>query len=119
MVSEFSAVNAVLRFQIENCLRHAERFMESPRAVIMEARRNAGSPAGMIGAVAYGLESITPQLASQLAIIAEEIEGIAATDTAEKGWPYRAEGLADWTQNLRSMIDAVRADLDHPTSRPI
>jgi hypothetical protein len=31
--------------------------MESPRAVIMEARRNGGSPAGMIVAVAYGVET--------------------------------------------------------------
>src|ERR1700722_8145885 len=115
----FSAVNAALRFQIYNCLRHAERFMENPRAVIMETRRNGASPAGMIGAVAYGLESINPQLASQPYIIAAEIEGIAATDTAEKGWPYRAEGIADWTHNLRTMIEAIRADLDHPTSRPV
>jgi hypothetical protein len=119
MVAGFLAVKGALRFQIDNCLRHAERFMENPRAVIMEARRNGGSPAGMIGAVAYGLESINPQLASQLDIIAAEIEGIAATDTAEKGWPYRAEGIADWTQNLRVMIESVRADLDYPTSRPI
>jgi glutamate synthase domain-containing protein 3 len=119
MVAEFSAVNAALRFQIDNCLRHAERFMESPRVVIMEARRNGGSPAGMIGAVAYGLETINPQLASQLDIIAAEIEGIATTDTAEKGWPYRAEGIADWTHNLRTMIEAIRADLDHPTARPV
>jgi hypothetical protein len=52
MVAGFSAVNAALRFQIDNCLRHAERFMENPRAVIMDARRHGDSPAGMIGAVA-------------------------------------------------------------------
>ena len=33
MVAGFSAVNAALRFQIENCLRDAERFMENPREV--------------------------------------------------------------------------------------
>ena len=112
-------MNAALRFQIDNCLSHAERFMENPRAVIMEARRNGGSPAGMISAVAYGLESINPQLASQLDIIAAEIEGIAATDTAERRWPYRAEGIADWTHNLRTMIEAIRTDLDQPTFRPV
>ena len=112
MVAGFSATNAALRFQIENCLRHAERFMDSPREVIMDARRNGGSPAGMIGAVAYGLEVIHPQLAAQLVIVAAEIEGIARADTAEKGWPYRAEGL-------RTMIETIRADLDHPTTRPI
>ena len=52
MVAGFSAVNAALRFQIDNCLRHAEQFMENPRALIMDARRHGGSPAGMIGAVA-------------------------------------------------------------------
>jgi hypothetical protein len=119
MVAGFSATNAALRFQIENCLRHAERFMDSPREVIMDARRNGGSPAGMIGAVAYGLEVIHPQLAAQLVIVAAEIEGIARADTAEKGWPYRAEGVTDWTQNLRTMIETIRADLDHPTTRPI
>jgi hypothetical protein len=119
MVAEFSAVSAALRFQIDNCLRHAEQFMENPRAVIMETRRNGGSPAGMIGAVAYGLNGINPQLAAQLDIVVAEIEGIAAADTAEKGWPYRAEGVADWTQNLRTMIEAIRADLDYPTSRRI
>jgi hypothetical protein len=61
MVAGFSAVNAALRFQIDNCLRHAERFMENPRAVIMDARRHGDSPAGMIGAVAYGLEGINHQ----------------------------------------------------------
>jgi hypothetical protein len=119
MVAGFLAMNAALRFQIENCLRHAERFMDSPREVIMDARRNGGSPAGMIDAVAYGLEVINPQLAAQLVIVAAEIEGIARADTAEKGWPYRAEGVADWTQNLRTMIETIRADLDHPTIRPI
>jgi hypothetical protein len=119
MVAEFLAVNAALRFQIDNCLRHAEQFIENPRAVIMDARRKGGSPAGMIGAVAYGLEGINPQLAAQLNIVAAEIEGIAITDTAERGWPYRAEGVADWTHNLRTMIEAIRADLDHPTSRPV
>ena len=84
----------------------------------MDARRSGGSPAGMIGAVAYGLEGINPQLAAQLDIVAAEIEGIAKADTAEQEWPYRAEGVADWTHNLRTMIDAIRADLDHPTSRP-
>jgi hypothetical protein len=117
MVAEFSAVNAALRFQIDNCLHHAERFMENPRAVMMETRRNGSSPAGMIGAVAYGLESINPQLASQLDVIVAEIEGIAKTDAAEKGWPYRAEGIADWTHSLRTMIDAIREDLDHLTLR--
>jgi len=97
MVAGFSAVNAALRFQIDNCLRHAERFMENPRAAIMDARRHGDSPAGMIGAVAYGLEGINPQLAAQLDIVAAEIEGIAAADTAEKGWPYRADGVTDWT----------------------
>jgi hypothetical protein len=119
MVAGFSAVNAALRFQIDNCLRHAEQFMENPRAVIMDARRHGGSPAGMIGAVAYGLEGINPHLAAQLNIVAAEIEGIATTDTAGRGWPYRAEGIADWTHNLRTMVEAIRADLDHPTSRPI
>jgi hypothetical protein len=119
MVAEFTAVNAALRFQIDNCLRHAERFMEDPREVIMDARRNGGSPAGMIGAVAYGLQGINPQMAAQLVTVAEEIEGIAKADTAEQGWPYRAEGVADWTHNLRTMIEAIRADIDHPTSRPI
>jgi hypothetical protein len=118
MVAGFSAVNAALRFQIENCLCHAERFMENPRAVIMAARRNGDSPAGMIGAVAYGLDGINPQLAAQLVMVAEEIEGIALADAAEQGWPYRAEGVADWTQNLRTMIEAIRSDLDHPTPRP-
>jgi hypothetical protein len=93
--------------------------MENPRAVIMDARRHGVSRAGMIGAVAYGLEGINPQLAAQLDIVAAEIEGIAAADTAEKGWPYRAEGVTDWTHSLRSMIEAIRADMDHPTSRPI
>jgi hypothetical protein len=115
MVAEFKAVNAVLRFQIDNCLRHAERFMENPREVIMDARRHGGSPAAMIGAVAYGLENIYPQLAAQLIIVAEEIEGIAKADATEQGWPYRAEGVADWTQNLRSMIETIRTDLDHST----
>jgi hypothetical protein len=97
MVAEFLAVNAALRFRIDNCLRHAEQFMEDPRAVILEARRRGGSPAGMISAVAHGLKGISPAPAAQLDIIAAEIEGIAEADTAEKGWPYRAEGVADWT----------------------
>jgi hypothetical protein len=119
MIAEFLAVNAALRFQIDNCLRHTERFMENPREVIMDARRNGGSPAGMIGAVAYGLEGINPKLAAQLVIVAEEIDGIAIADTSEQGWPYRAEGVADWAHNLLIMIEAIRADLDQPTSRSI
>jgi|HubBroStandDraft_5_1064220.scaffolds.fasta_scaffold245440_1 hypothetical protein len=119
MVAEFLAVNAALRFQIDNCLRYAEQFAQNPRAVILEARRTGGSPAGMISAVAYGLEGINPSLAAQLGIIAAEIEGIAAADTAEKGWPYRAEGVADWAHNLRTMVEAVREDLENPPSRPI
>jgi hypothetical protein len=108
MMPTGAQISSALRQQVENCLGRANGFVKHPQLTIAEAKSNGGSPSGMIGSVAFGLEGVNPSLAAKLKAIAEEIDAVAQAYEADRLSPPAWPGsIPDRLRHLREMIATV------------